>query len=106
VFENRVLRRIFEPKWDEMIGGWRKLHNEEFHNLYYWPNIIRIMKTRRRRSEGHLARMEEKRNACIILVGKPETKRPLGNPRRRWENNGLVWTGLIWLTIGTSGGLL
>jgi hypothetical protein len=87
VFENRVLRRIYGPKSDEVIGGWRKLHNEELHNLYCSPSIIRITKLRRMRWVGHVARMGEKRNAYKILVGKPEGKRPLGRPRRRWEDN-------------------
>jgi hypothetical protein len=82
-----VLRRIFGPKRDEVIGGWRKLHNEEVHNLYCSPSIIRMMKLRRMREAGHVARMGEKRNAYRILVGKPEQKRPLGRPRRRWEDN-------------------
>jgi hypothetical protein len=69
VFENRVLSRIFEPKRDEVTGGWRKLHHEELHNLYTSPNIIRI-KSRRMRWAMHVARMGEKRNAYRILVGK------------------------------------
>jgi hypothetical protein len=81
VFENSVLRR------DEVIGGLRKLHNEELHNLYFWPSIIRMIKSRRMRWEGHAACMGEKRNAYRILVGKPEEKRPLGRPRRSWEDN-------------------
>jgi transcription termination factor 2 len=87
VFENRVLRRIFGPKRDGMTGGWRKLHNEEIHNLYSLPSIIRIIKSRRMRWVGHVARMEEKRNVYRSLVGKPEGKRPLGRPRRRWIDN-------------------
>jgi hypothetical protein len=87
VFENRVLRRIFGPKRDEVTGEWRKLHNEELHDLYSLPSIIRIIKSRRMRWAGHLARMGEKRNAYRLLVGKPEEKRPLGIPRRRWVNN-------------------
>jgi hypothetical protein len=87
VFENRVLRRILEPKRDEMIGGWRKLHNEELHNLYSSPSIIRIIKSRRMRWAGHVARVGEERNAYRILVGKPEGKRSLGRLRRRWEDN-------------------
>jgi hypothetical protein len=75
VLENRVLRRIFRPKRDEVIGGWRKLHKEELHNLYSLQSIIRIMKSKRMRWEGHVARME-RRNAYTILVGKPEGKRP------------------------------
>jgi hypothetical protein len=74
VFENRVVRRIFGPKRDEVMGGWRKLHNEELHNLYSSPHLIRMIKSRRMRWVGHVARMEEKRNACRILVGKPERK--------------------------------
>jgi hypothetical protein len=81
VFENRVLRRIFGPKRDEVTGGWRKLHNE-LRDLYSSQSIIRIIKSRMR-WVGHVARMEEKRNAYRLLVGKPEGKRPLGRPRRR-----------------------
>jgi hypothetical protein len=86
VFENRVLRRIFGPKRDEVTGDWGKLHNEEFHNLYSSPNIIRMVKSKRMRRAGHVARMGEKRNAYRIL-GKPERRRPLGRPRRRWVDN-------------------
>jgi hypothetical protein len=114
VFDNRVLRRIFGPKRDEVTGDWRKLHNEELHNLYSSPNIIRMIKSRMMKWAGHVERMGETRNAYRILVGKPEGKRPLGRPRRRWVDNikinlrqdGMVWTGSIWLKIGTSGGLL
>jgi hypothetical protein len=87
VFENRVLRRIFGPKRDGVTGGWRKLHNEEIHNLYSSPSIIRIIKLRRMRWAGHVARMGEKKNVYRLLVGKPEGKRPLGRPRRRWMDN-------------------
>jgi hypothetical protein len=73
-----VLTRIFEPKRDEMTGGWRKLHNEELHNLYSSSSIIRMIKSMRLRWEGHVARMRERRYACRILVGKPEGRRPLG----------------------------
>jgi hypothetical protein len=83
VFENRLLRRIFGPKGGGVTGGWRKLHNEELHNLYSSPIIIRIIKSRRMRWAGHVARMGEKRNVCRLLVGKPQGKRPLGRPRRR-----------------------
>jgi hypothetical protein len=83
VFERRVLRRIFGPKRDEVTGDWRKLHNEERHNLYSSPNIIKLITSRRMRWAGHVARMGEKRNAYRILVGEPEGKRPLGRPRRR-----------------------
>jgi hypothetical protein len=87
VFENRMLRRIFEPKRDEVTGEWRKLHNEELHDLYSSPSIIRIMKARRMRWAGHVVRMAEKKNAYRLLVGKPEGRRPLGMPRRRWLDN-------------------
>jgi hypothetical protein len=87
VLENRVLRKIFGLKRDEVIGCWRKLHNEELHNLYFSPSIIRMIKSRRMRWAGHVARMGEKRNAYRILVGKPEGKRPLGRPICRWEDN-------------------
>jgi hypothetical protein len=83
----RVLRRIYGRKRDRVTGGWRKLHNEELHNLYSSPSIIRIIKSRRMRWAGHVARMEEKRNVYKLLVGKPEGKRPLGRPRRRWIDN-------------------
>jgi hypothetical protein len=79
-----VLRKIFAPKRDEVIGGWRKLHSEELHNLYSSPSIIIMIKSRRMRWAGHVARMREKRNAYRILVGNPEGKRQLGRPRRRW----------------------
>jgi hypothetical protein len=87
VFENRVLRRIFGPKRDEVTGEWRKLHNEELHDLYSSPSIIRIIKSRRMRWAGHVGRMREKRNSYRLLVGKPEGKRPLGRPRLRWVDN-------------------
>jgi hypothetical protein len=86
VFENRVLRRIFGPNRDEVTGEWRKLHNEEFHNLYSSPDIIRKIKSRRMRWAGHVARMGEERKVYKVLMGKPEGKRPLGRPRRRWED--------------------
>jgi hypothetical protein len=84
VFENRVLRRIFGPKRDEVTGEWRRLHNEELNDLYSSPNIIRLIKSRRIRWAGHIACMGEGRGAYRILVGRPEGKRPLGRPRRRW----------------------
>jgi hypothetical protein len=87
VFENRVLRKIFGPKRDGVTGGWRKLHNEELHNLYSSPCIIRIIKSRMVRWAGHVARMGEKRNVYRLLIGKPEGKKPLGRPRRRWIDN-------------------
>jgi hypothetical protein len=87
VFENKVLRRIFGQKRDEVTGGLRKLHTEKLRDLYSSPSIIRIIKSRRIRWAGHVARMGEKRNAYRLLVGKPEGKRPLGRPRRRWVDN-------------------
>jgi hypothetical protein len=87
VLENRVLRRIFGPKRDEATGEWRRLHNEELNGLYSSPNIIRVIKSRRMRWAGNVACMREKRGAYRILVGIPEGKRPLGRPRRRWEEN-------------------
>ncbi|KAJ4439081.1 hypothetical protein ANN_15038 [Periplaneta americana] len=87
VFENKVLRKIFGAKQDEVTGEWRKLHNTELHALYSSPDIIRNIKSRRLRWAGHVARMGESRNAYRVLVGRPEGKRPLGRPRRRWEDN-------------------
>jgi hypothetical protein len=103
VFENKVLRRIFGPKRDEVTGGWRKLHNEELRDVYSSPSIIRIIKSRRMRWVRHVARMGEKRNAYRLLVGKPEGKRPLGRSRRRWVDNikmdllEIGWGGVDWI---------
>jgi hypothetical protein len=110
VRENRVSRRIFGSKKNEVTGGLIKLHNEEIHNLYSSPSIIGMIKSRRMRWAGHVARMGTKRNAYTrnILVGKPKGKRSLGRPRRRWVDNikwildrsdGIVWIGLMWLRI-------
>jgi len=87
VFEKRVLRRVFGPKRDEVTGEWRKLHKEELNYLYSLPNIVRMVKSRRMRWAGHVARMGERKAMRRVLVGKPEGKRPLGRPRRRWEDN-------------------
>jgi len=87
VFENRVLRRVFGPKRDEVTVKWRELHNEELSDLYSLPNIVRVVKSRRMRWAGHLARIGEGRGVYRVLVGKPEGRRPLGRPRRRWEGN-------------------
>jgi hypothetical protein len=115
VFENRVLRRIFGPKRDEVTGEWKKLHNEELHSFYSSPDIIRQFKSRRMRCAGHVARMGEERKEYKVLVGKPEGKRPLGRPRCRWEDGirmdhreiGLgVWIGFDCLRTGTGDGLL
>jgi hypothetical protein len=85
VFENRVLR-TFGPKREE-DGSWRKLHNDELHALYSSPNIVRVIKSRRMRWAGNVARMGEGRGIYRVLVGRPEGKRPLGRPRRRWDDN-------------------
>ena len=83
-----MLRRVFGPKRDEVIGERRKLHNEELRDLYSLPNIVRVVKSRRMRWEGHVARMGEGRGVHRVLVGrKTEGKRPMGRPRRRWEDN-------------------
>jgi hypothetical protein len=87
VFENRVRRRIFGPKGNEVTGEWRKLHNEEHNDLQSSPNIIRMIKLRGMRWAGHVARMGERRGVYTVLVGKPEGKRPLGRPKCRWEDN-------------------
>jgi hypothetical protein len=115
VFENRVLRRIFGPKRDEVTGERRKLHNEELHNLYSSPDIIRQVNSRRMRWVGHVARMGEERKVYKVFVGKPEGKRLLGRPRRRWEDGiktdrrEIGLGGVDWIRLartGTGGGLL
>jgi hypothetical protein len=112
VFEKRVPRRIFGPKRDEVIGEWRKLHNEELNDVYHSPNIVWVIKSRRMRRARHVARMLE-RGVYRVLVGKPEGKRRLARPRRRWEDNIKmalrdvgVWNGSSWLRLGTGGGHL
>jgi hypothetical protein len=87
VFENKVLSKILGPKRDEVTGGWRKLHNEELRELYSSPSIIRIIRSRRMRWAGHVARIGEKKNAYRLMVVKPEGKRPIGRPRHRWVDN-------------------
>jgi hypothetical protein len=87
VFENRVLRKIFRPKRDEVPVGWRKLHNEELRDLYPSPSIIRKMRKRRMKWAGHVARIGEKRNAYGLLVGKPEGRGLLGRLRHSWTDN-------------------
>ena len=86
VIENRILRRIFGPKRDEN-RKWRRLYNEELHSLYRSPNISRVIKSRKLRRTGHVAKMEEGRSPLKILTGKPTGKRLMGRPRRRWEDN-------------------
>jgi hypothetical protein len=114
VFENRVLRRILEPKRDEVTGEWKKLHDEKFHNLYSSPDIIRQIKSKKMRWAGHVARMGEERKLYKVSVGKPDGKRPLGSQGidgriiSEWTLGRLAWgwIGFNWLTIGTSGRLL
>jgi len=115
VFENRVLRRVFGLKRDEVTGEWRKLHNGELSDLYSLPNIVRVVKSKRMRWAGHVARMGKGRGVYRVLVGRPEGKRPLERPRRRWgiilrwifkKWEGVGRTGWSWLRIGTGGGHL
>jgi len=87
VFEKRVLRRIFGPRRDEVMGEWRRLHNEELNDLYSSPNITRVIKSRRMRWAGHVARMSEERGVYRVLLGKSEGRRPLGRPSHRWVDN-------------------
>jgi len=87
VFENRVFRRIFGPRRDEVMVEWRRLHNEELNDLHSSPNIVRVIKSRKMRWAGHVARMAEERGVYRVLMGKPEGKRPLGRPRRKWAYN-------------------
>jgi hypothetical protein len=105
VFENRVLRGIFGSKRDEVMQDWRILHNEELHNLYSSPKIIIVIRSTKMRWARHVAGLEEKRNAYRILVGKPEVRRSLGRPRRRWMDNikidltGIEWGGMDWIDL-------
>ena len=87
MFENMVLRGIFGPRRDEVMGEWRRLHNEELNDLYSSPIIVRVIKSRRMRWAGHVARMGEEREVYRVLLGKPEGRRPMGRPRRRWVDN-------------------
>ena len=110
-----MLRRIFGPKRDEVTGEWKKLHNEELNDLHSSPNIVRVIKSRRTKREGHVARMGERRGVYMVLMGKPVGQRLLGRPRRGWEGNIKMdlqemewgaWTGLIWLRMRTGDGYL
>jgi hypothetical protein len=87
VFENMVLRRIFGPRMDEVMGEWRRVHNNVLNDLFSSPNIVCVIKSRRMRWAGHVTRMGEERGVCRVLVGKLEGKRPLGRPRCRWVDN-------------------
>ena len=115
VFENRVLRRIFGPRRDEVTGEWRILHTGDLNDLYCSPNIVRVIKLRIMKWAGHVACMGERRVVYRFLVGKYGGKRPPGRPRLRWEDNikvdlqkvayeGMDW--IDWLRVGTSGGEL
>jgi hypothetical protein len=105
VFENRVLRIMFGPKRDEVTGELRKLQNEELHNLYSSPNIVREIQSRIIRWTGHVVRMGEERKVYNVLVGKPEGKRSLGRWRRRWEDGirmdlgEIGWEGVEWIQL-------
>ena len=92
MFENMVLRRMFGPRKDEVTGEWRRLHNEELNDLYSSPNTVRVIKSKRMRWAGYVARMGEERGVYRVLVGKPEGRRPLGRPRRGW------WVILGWIS--------
>jgi hypothetical protein len=115
MFENRVLRRVFGPKRDEVTAEWRKLRNEELSDLYSLPSIVRVVKSRRMRWVGHVALMGERRGVRRVLVGKPEGKNQRGDPDvdgriilrwtfRKWD--GVVGIGWSWFRIGTGGGHL
>ena len=115
VFENRVLRRIFRPKRDGEAGEWWKLHNEELNDLYCSPNIVGVIKSRRMRWAGHVARMGRRRELYRVVVGNLRERDHWGEPGadgrimlrwifRKWDVG--VWTGSSWLRIGTGGGHL
>jgi len=107
VFENKVLRRIFGPRRDEVMGDWRRLHDEELNDLYSSPNIVRVIKSRRMRWAGYVACMGEERGIYRVLVGKLEGSRPLGRPRCRWVDLQEVGCGhKDWPRIETGGVLV
>jgi hypothetical protein len=101
VFENRMLRRMFVPKWDEVTGGWRKLCNEKQHRFYSLPSIITIIKSRRMTWGGDIAGWGQKENAYRLRVGKPEGRRPLGRPRWGWVDN--IKMDLVEIAMGELG---
>jgi hypothetical protein len=103
LYDDRVLRRTFGLKRDEVTGGWRKLHNEELHDLYPSPSIFRIIKSRMRWT-GHVARIEEKMKAYKLEIGKPQVKRSLGRPRHRRVDikaafAEIGWSGVDWIEV-------
>jgi len=110
VFANSVLRRLFGSKREEVAGGWRGPHNEELHNLYASPDVTSVIKLRRMRWAGHVTHLGDMRNACGILTGKSEGKRPLGIPRHRWEVHFRLdrretgWAGVDWIHLTKDGG--
>ena len=87
LFENMALRRIFGPRRDKVTGEWRRLHNEELNDFYSSPNVVWVIQLRRMRWAGHVAHVGEERGVYRVLVGKPEGRRLLGRPRRRWVDN-------------------
>jgi hypothetical protein len=105
IIENRVLRRMLGQNKEEVMGGWRKLDNEELHNLYSSPSIFRVIKSRKIKWARHVARMGQKRNVYRILVGKPEGSRLLGRPRLRREDNvkmdlrEIGWGGMVCMDV-------
>jgi hypothetical protein len=105
VFENRVLKRIFRPKREEVAGGWRRLHSEELHYLHASPNVVRVMKSRKVKWTGSVARMGQMRNLYKILLGKPEGKGALGKPSCRWvgtirmDPREISWKGMNWIIV-------
>jgi hypothetical protein len=103
VFENKVLRRKFGPKGDEVTGEWRKLQSEELHNMYSSPDVTRLIKPRRMRWAEHVSCIGQEKKLHKVLVGKPEGKRPLGKPRRRRENG--IRMDVMEICFGGTGGV-
>jgi hypothetical protein len=109
VFENRMLRNIFGPYRDEVRREWRRVHNEEFYALYASPNIIGVIKSRKKTWAGHVARLWYKRGSYRVLVGRPDSKRPLGKRKRRWDDiikldlQDVGWGGMDWIAVAQDG---